>query len=418
MDKKKFEKKIEDNTNEILEDTLLDEDAPFQDTRAIKYEDIIQNTTKEKISKLPWIAAIFLIVVISITFGYMFLNSNPQTIFTMTVDNFFNGISKNISDDSYDISKGRVKADISLSGSEMFEDMGTIDIDATYSIDKANSLSKVKVKSNKDNFIDMDIYNDGKSTYIYSKDIYENYIKLNDSYKMFSQKDIKIILNDLNQAIDKVATSEKISGRKTNYDTGTSSIDVYESKLIIDSKNYERVSETFINTLKADDEFISSVSNITNMKSEEVKEKLDKVLTNLKKFLKENEKVEIILYTDRKTNNFIKGEIKGNKIYMSYVQDISKFTVDYNGKKIEGNVKIKNKKDKYTFNLNYEIDTDGVKKPNHINMTITNKKAASFGKVNVDGAKDINEMSDIEKFTIYTKMYTNPNLNKFLKYVA
>ena len=420
MDKKEFEKKIEDNTNEILEDTLLDEEAPFQDTRAIKYEDIIQNTTKEKISKLPWIAAIFLIVVISITFGYMFLNSNPQTIFTMTVDNFFKNISKNINDESYDISKGHVKADVSISGNEILEDMGTINIDATYSIDKTNGLSKVKFKSknDKENLIDMDIYNDGKNTYIYSKDIYEKYIKLDNNYKTFSQKDIKIILNNLNQAIDKVATSEKINGRKTNYDTGTSSIDVYESKLIIDSKNYERVSLAFINTLKSDDEFIYSVSNISNMKNNEVKEKLDEFLTNLKEFLKENEKVEIILYTDRKTNNFIKGEIKGSKFYISYVQDTSKFTINYNEKKIEGNIDIKNKKDKYSFNLNCEIDDNGVKKQNHINMTITNKKAANFGKVNVDEAKDINEMSDIEKFTIYTKMYTNPALNKFLKNVA
>lgn len=420
MDKKDFEKIVEDNANEILEDTLLDEDASLEDTRAIKYEDIIQNTTKEKISKVPWIAAIFIIVTISITFGYMFLNSNPQTIFTMTVDNFFTAISNNFSDESYDISKGNIKAKFNLSGSEILDDLGEIVIDANYSTDRTNGLSKVKAKTkyNGGDLIDLDIYNDNKNTYIYSKDIYDTYIKLNQNYKMFSQSDIKNILSGLNQAIDKVAANEKITGRKTGYDLGNSSINVYESKLTIDSNNYERVSATFINALKSNDEFTSSLSNILNIKNDEAVKTAEDWLEKIQNFFKENETFEIILYTDRKTNDFIKCELKGNKFSLSYVKDTSEFTINYKNKKINGNINLESKKDKYHISLKYNIEENGTKNENNIDITFTNKKAASFGKVNIDGAKDINEINEIEKLAIYTKLFTNTNLNKFLKYVA
>lgn len=419
MDKKEFEKKIEDNTNEILEDTLLDEDAPFEDTRAIKYEDIIQNTTKEKISKVPWIAAIFIIVIISITFGYMFLNSNPQTIFTMTIDNLFNNLSKNISDDSYDISKGNFKINLDLKGNELLEDVSNLSIDADYAIDRTNNLSKVKAKTkyNGENLINFDVYNDSKNTYIYSKDIYDTYLKIDNVYNMFSQSDMKNVLNGINQAIDKVATSEKIIGQKTSYDDGEKSVDAYESKLIIDEKNYERIAETFINCLKSNDEFVISMSNLLGVKTDEVIKRLDDYLPNLKSLLKDN-KTEIILYTNRKTNEFIKGEIKNNNFYIEYNQDKSSFIISHDNQKLTGNVNLEKNKNKYNLTLNFEFENGNDKINGNIDITFTNKKSSSFGNVNVGDAKDINDLSDIEKLSIYSKLFTNTNLSKFLKYVA
>lgn len=417
MDKKELEKKIKDNTNEILEDTLLDEDAPFEDTRAIKYEDIVQNTTKEKISKVPWIVAILLIIVISIIFGYMFLNSNPQTIFTMTVDNFFESITEKINGESYDISKGNIKAKFNLNtDNELINEIGKISLDADFSIDRANNLSKIKAKAKYDNndLINLDLYSDEKNTYVYSKDLYETYIKLNNSYNIINPLDIKNVLIGLNQAIDKVATKEKIVGSKTSYDLGNSTIKVYESKLVVDSNNYESVSSSFINFLKSNNEFITSLSKILNIKAEDVNKKMDDFLPKLQKFFKENEKVEIKLYTDRKANKFIKGEVSGKNFNLSYNQDNNEFEIRQKDKTTKGKIKLLSEKNKYHFILDFNSNGNN----NKVDIVLTNKKASSFGKVNIDGAKNFDELSDIDKFTIYSKLFTNTNLNKIIKYVA
>ena len=57
---KEFVKKVEDRTNDALEDSLMDEDAKTENFN-IDYTDIVKNSAKAKMSKLPWLIAIFLI---------------------------------------------------------------------------------------------------------------------------------------------------------------------------------------------------------------------------------------------------------------------------------------------------------------------------------------------------------------------
>ena len=103
-----FVKKVEKNSNDILEDTLLDKEASLEDTRGFSYDDIVKISAKDKMSKLPWLTAIFLIFIISLTLGYMFFRYNPQTLFISVTDKFFTFITDRISENSYDITKGKL----------------------------------------------------------------------------------------------------------------------------------------------------------------------------------------------------------------------------------------------------------------------------------------------------------------------
>ena len=112
MDKKNiddFANSVTDKTNYILEDTLLDAEAKNESTKSFNYSDLIKNSPKAKMSKLLWLISIFLILIIALYLVFIFLNSNPQTIFTNTIDKFFSSITDNISDNNYDISKGKIK---------------------------------------------------------------------------------------------------------------------------------------------------------------------------------------------------------------------------------------------------------------------------------------------------------------------
>lgn len=434
MDKKnldEFVQKIEDNANETLEDTLLDEDASSEDTRGLKYEDIALNTTKDKMSKLPWLMGMFLIIIISIVFGFMFLNGNPQTIFTMAIDNFFSSITGSISDNVYDISKGKINANFNISSNDEYADtyknISKTSFNIDYSIDNANDLSHIKVQPvyNGDKQTSMDIYNNKNSIYVYSKDLYENYIKLDKTrpFKIIGSKDIKNILNGLNQAFDKVATSEKVSGSKNNFDAGNKTIKVYETKLIIGDNNYERVSETFINTLKSNDEFVGSLSKLMNTSNSKVKAYLDELIPKLEEAFKENETLEVKLYIDKKSHNFIKGEMSGKRNYLSILnKDGSyEFNIKDLKKKVNNSGKIDldvNKdRSKYDLNINFKLEKDDGVTNGDVKIAYTNKKASSFDKPDVKKAVKESDLSELERISIYSKIFTNPSLNSFLKFL-
>ncbi len=433
MDKKKQEDFINqtvNKTNYILEDTLLDSEVTVDDIKNFKYEDIVKNSTKAKISKLPWLISIFLILIISIVLVYMFLNENPGTIFTNSIDRFFSAITDNISDNNYEISKGKAQFNVSIDSkenSEFFSELSKVNFDIDYTLDSANDLLKIKLNSTYENepFLDLDIYNDKDNVYVYSSDIYEKYLKIkNESkFKFINPKDIKAILNGLNQAFDKVATSEKIIGDKTSLDLGNKSINIYETKLIINKKNYKKVSETFINTLKSNMEFVSSLAKITNRSNNDVQKYLDKLLLKLKNFFVKNDELEVKLYNDRRSKEFVKGIISGNLGSFT----LSKINNDYlfnliknNNEKVSGdiNIGVNDKKTEYDldFNLNYYID-EKMEKSLKAKLSYTNNKASSFKRINTSESKSIQDLTDLEKFSIYGKMFSNKNLSKFLKFI-
>ena len=431
MDKKNmkdFVDKVEAHTNETLEDVLLDEDAKNEHKKNYKYEDIVKNNTKTRMSKLAWFTSVFLILIIALTVVAMFFERNPQTIFTMTIDKFFESITKNISDNNYEISKGKVQAKFNITSNdenkELYNNLSKLNFNIDYSLDNANNLSYVKLLATDDSSdaLKLNVYSNKNDVYIYSKDMYDKYIKLSSSTKVKSitSKDIKNVLTGLNQAFDKVATSEKINSNKNFLDIFNKTMKVYETSLIIDNHNYKRVSQTFINTLKSNDQFMVSISKIKNKDSNEIKKSLNNYEKKLNKFFKENEKTEVKLYTDKKENTFIKGEISGKleSFTLTNNKDNSDFVFSNSeNKTVSGNVSIvtNDAKTKNDIKLTFKEEQDGkTLRDGNIELSFTNKKANSFEKVNVENSVKEEDLSELEKLNIYTKLISNDKLSGFL----
>lgn len=419
-----FEKKIENSINN--EDTLLDSEAVEVD---VSDYDLSSNSVKEKMSKLPWLVAFFLIVIISITTCAMFLNSNPQTIFTMAIDKFFSSIADNIGENAYDISKGNIKLDFNISSNDenadLFNDLSKNNFDIDYRIDNSNDRSYFKIKNNYEGneSLNLNLYNDKKNIYVYYNDVFDKYIKYekNKSFKFIKSSDIKVILNGLNQAFDKVATSEKISGTKSNLDYDIKTLKVYESVLVIDKNNYKRVADTFINSLKSNEVFISSLSGIFNNSSSEIKKKLDNVCIRLKDLLKESGEVK--LYTNRKTNDFLKGIftykngsfeiVKNNEGIIFNLDDVMDKI------KLDGNLKViyNEKKKRHDIFLKTNLSDNGRIYNGNFDISYTNKKASSFGKVNVKDYVKESDLNEMEKLELYSKLLEKPSLKPIIEFM-
>ena len=361
----------------------------------------------------------------------MFLNSNPQTMFTMAIDKFFSSITDNMNENAYSVSKGNAKIKFEVGSNDensvIFNELSKNSFDINYRIDNSNDRSYFKINTTYDNnkSLSVDLYNDKKNIYVYYNDIFDKYIRYekNKSYNFINVNDYKSLLNGLNQAFDKVATSEKISGTKSNLDYGIKTLKVYESKLIIDDNNYERVSDTFINSLKSNEEFISSLSNILNISSSDTKRKLDKVCKLLKKNFKQSEVFEVKLYTDRRSNEFIKGifSSKLGSFELLNKDDSYIFNLDdvEDNTKIDGSLKLvsNNKKTNYDIDFSINISSDENRYNGKFNITFTNNKASSFGKINLKDYVKESDLSEIEKLELYSKLLENPSLKGIVHFL-
>ena len=426
---KDFVKRVEDRTNDVLDDSLMDEDASSEQFD-VNYTDIVKNSTKAKMSKLPWLIAICLILVIAIMLGLMFFKNNPKTLFTQTVDGLFDFLESNINDNVYDITDGNISLDYSIKSNDenmsLYENMSKVDFDADYIKDNAGDRSYINLKTTYDgeDFISANIYGDGNDTYIYSPNVADNYIKLSSNKLSYfgDGNDIKVILKGLNQAIDKIVADEKIYGKKQDVDIDGKIIKGYKIGLVIDSKNRNRVAETFINTLKANDELLTVVSKLKGVKTSDVKNSLENYLSKLKEELKKHEKLEILLYIDNQTNEFIKAETVsklGNIVVTGKKDNQFSFTISNTNDGIlttgDFSFSVNDNKNKYVYDLYLKQTKNGkLLLESNVDLKYTSKKADSFQDVDVSNSAEMSKLTELERLSIYAKILGTPNLGQFL----
>ena len=423
-----FVKRVEDKTNEALEDSLMDEDAKAENYD-IDYTDIVKNSVKARMSKLPWLIAIFLILVITIILCMMFFSNNPKTLFTQTVDGLFDYLESNVNENVYDITDGNFSLAYTIKSNDenkdLYEELSKINFSADYVRNNSSGMSFIDLKTTYagEDFVSANLYSDGVSTYVYVPTVSENYIKLRDNRLSYfvNGNDVKIILDGVNQAIDTVIADEKVYGDKENIDEDGEVIKSYRTKLVIDRKNRNRVAENFINTLKANDEFTEVLSKMKGVSVSDIKSSLDNYLSDLKDELGRHNKLEISLYVDNKTKAFVKaeavselGNISFNKKDDKYSYIISK-TSDRTLATGEVSFTVNKNKTKYTYNLYYKKTKDNeVLTESNFDLKYTSKQASNFDRIDVSNSTDLNNMSDLEKIGIYTKIMADPNLSKFL----
>ena len=418
---KEFVKKVEDRTNDVLDDSLMDDDAKEENFN-INYTDIVKNNAKARMSKLPWLISIFLILIIAIMLGFMFFRNNPKTLFTSTIDGMFNYLKSSINDNVYDVMDGNISLEYFVNTKEdlLSKDLNGMNLSADYVKDNLNSQIYMDVNLGKD--IPMILYSDGSNSYVSLLSFSEKYIKMNSNPLGYfiGGADSIIILNGLNQAIDKSAANEKIYASRENIDINGNKVKAYVMKLVVDNKNRDRVIETFINTLKANDEFTSVLARVKGVSNEDVRNFIQNYLVEIKDELKKEAKLEILLYVDNKTNEFLKMDINGKKESLSLINNDDKYIYSKNNE--DGSLEsgdfvftFNESKTKYTLEVNYKKTLNGsVLTESKINLKFTSKKANKFKENEVIDNIHNNEMNELEKLDVYSKLMNDNFFSKIL----
>ena len=279
----------------------------------------------------------------------------------------------------------------------------------------------LKTKYDDSDLLKLKVYGDNSDTYIYASDLYDKYVKFknNKINYLFNSNDAKIILDGFNQAIDKVIADEKIYSNKELLNVDGKDLKTVKTRFLIDDKNGDRVCEAFINSLKANDEFVSSFSRLKNVKGSNVKKSLDKYLIKLKRKLKEYGKLNVVLYTDSKTSDFVKFALSGdNEIFSLTRGENDNFYYEINDEnKINGefSLDVNENKTKYVFYLIYKKSIDNIVVfEDRYNLKFTCKKTNYFKKVDFSDSVDGDKLDDLTKTQIYMNIASNSNLSRII----
>ena len=416
---KEFVKKVEDRTNDALDDSLMDEDAKGENFN-VDYTDIVKNSTKARMSKLPWLISIFLILIIAIILCLMFFRNNPKTLFTQTVDGMFSYLENNIDENVYDVIDGNVSFDYNIkSDDSVLNALNGISWNIDYVKDNSSSQVYADVKANSgSSSTPVILYSDGSNTYFSLQSYSDKYIKTNSNPLSYfiGGSDVEIILKGVNQAIDRAVSDEKIYGSKEDLD----GVKAYKMTLVIDSKNRDRIAEAFVNTLKANDELTSVLAKMRGVSNDDIRNSIQNYLTKIKDELKKSDKFEILLYVDNKTNEFLRLDFKGEESFSLVSNGDNKYT--YSKQNIDGSLEngdfvftFNESKTKYTLDLNYKKTLDeNVLTESKIDLKFTSKKANSFKENEVIDNIHNNEMNELEKLDVYSKLINDEFFSKIL----
>ena len=314
-----------------------------------------------------------------------------------------------------------VNGDTTGSDGKIFKILNNLDFSMDYGIDTKENITNIDISTNYygDKLININTYIEGNNVYLSLGDLYSKYIKLNNSKednsdkKSMTNEDYEVIINSIGTAISESLKEEyftkswvKVDGKNVN-----------KVELSLNNNNIKIINENIINNLKSNNDFIDSFGKLTNKKTMEVKELLDKEVEEVNN--REYKNTKISLYT--KITKFVKLEViyGEDKAVIKRTDKGYDFTItdNENSNTYNGTIIVKNNNDSTSYNINVKDSNDlEIKISNTINNTTkVDKKDVSnsvlFEDITDKEYKDIkNKISDNKAFKKIYEDISNSNI--------
>ena len=362
----------EEEKNEIVSDVK---------TAFTKAQNKITNHTKKR-PKLVIFITVLIILSISILGISWYLSNNPKVIFTESINTIFNTLNQNIKETSYDLQKGKV--DISYIKTTSTNENQILKVNSDYKIDRINKISETNLKIDlNDNKQELSLNKENKKLYIKKDSKDEKYIQINNDFKYnYEPKEIKKVLNFINEALNNSIEGQKIFGSKTDVKINNKNINTYKTSLVLNSENINLVLNKIETNLKGQNDFIKSYSNIKNVDEEIALNAINEDINNLKAKYKDLDSLTINIYTKGVNYEFVKLEIlkeKNNQTDLINITNSNKNTYNYlfdlkseNIKK-EGTIKFSEKQNKNIYNISETSDNGSIVTQKDLNINIIEK---------------------------------------------
>lgn len=231
--------------------------------------------------------------------GVTFKNEENSEI---TYDLSLNIKSENLESEALDIiNNTKIKGSIYINSKDKYT---LINLGATYE-DKE--------------LLSFDAYYNDNTIYLQEKSIYDKYVSINipeelqteiNNMYTINEKDINIVKKGIKNALKNALKEETFIKEKVDTNINGKSTKANSLKLIINDENRKEILTKISKYLKDNDEFLDSMSNLTDSTSQEIFNSLESLTEN---YTNTYTTTTIILYTTGITNELAKVDIKSEQ---------------------------------------------------------------------------------------------------------
>ena len=334
--------------------------------------------------------------------GVTFKNEENSEI---TYDLSLNIKSENLESEALDIiNNTKIKGSIYINSKEKYT---LINLGATYE-DKE--------------LLSFDAYYNDNTIYLQEKSIYDKYVSINIPEELQTEinnmytingKDINIVKKGIKNALKNALKEETFIKEKVDTNINGKNTKANSLKLIINDENRKEILTKISKYLKDNDEFLDSMSNLTDSTSQEIFNSLESLTEN---YTNTYTTTTIILYTTGITNELAKVDIKSeqNEKEVSRVvceSDTCDIQIINDGEQMNMNILMNETSS--TIKINGKMGEDDVSLTLNLKENYNKKDAPKINEsVNID------EISEEDMNTIMTNLGEKEEIKYFIEKIA
>lgn len=334
--------------------------------------------------------------------GVTFENEENSEI---TYDLSLNIKSENLESEALDIiNNTKIKGSIYINSKDKYT---LINLGATYE-DKE--------------LLSFDAYYNDNTIYLQEKSIYDKYVSINvpeelqteiNNMYTINEKDINIVKKGIKNALKNALKEETFIKEKVDTNINGKSTKANSLKLIINDENRKEILTKISKYLKDNDEFLDSMSNLTDSTSQEIFNSLESLTEN---YTNTYTTTTVILYTTGITNELAKVDIKSeqNEKEVSRVvceSDTCDIQIINDGEQMNMNILMNETSS--TIKINGKMGKDDVSLTLNLKENY-NKKGAP----KINESVNIDEISEEDMNTIMTNLGEKEEIKYFIEKIA
>lgn len=334
--------------------------------------------------------------------GVTFKNEENSEI---TYDLSLNIKSENLESEALDIiNNTKVKGSIYINSEDKYT---LINLGATYE-DKE--------------LLSFDAYYNDNTIYLQEKSIYDKYVSINipeelqteiNNMYTINEKDINIVKKGIKNALKNALKEETFIKEKVDTNINGKNTKANSLKLIINDENRKEILTKISKYLKDNDEFLDSMSNLTDSTSQEIFNSLESLTEN---YTNTYTTTTVILYTTGITNELAKVDIKSeqNEKEVSRVvceSDTCDIQIINDGEQMNMNILMNETSS--TIKINGKMGKDDVSLTLNLKENY-NKKGAP----KINESVNIDEISEEDMNTIMTNLGEKEEIKYFIEKIA
>lgn len=270
--------------------------------------------------------------------------------------------------------------------------------------------------------LSFDAYYNDNTIYLQEKSIYDKYVSINipeelqteiNNMYTINEKDINIVKKGIKNALKNALKEETFIKEKVDTNINDKNTKANSLKLIINDENRKEILTKISKYLKDNDEFLDSMSNLTDSTSQEIFNSLESLTEN---YTNTYTTTTIILYTTGITNELAKVDIKSeqNEKEVSRVvceSDTCDIQIINDGEQMNMNILMNETSS--TIKINGKMGEDDVSLTLNLKENY-NKKGAP----KINESVNIDEISEEDMNTIMTNLGEKEEIKYFIEKIA